>query len=133
MSVESNLNELQIDPAPALLQAPPEIQAIQGVQAPIVSASILPPQGAPYIAPPVAPVPIPGNSIARIVNAQVGGVHENPTGVAPVPAYNWRPAIGGVLYFVIKTHKSYYDQGCKRCFDKYNLDSEGRHALFTAL
>ena len=47
--------------------------------------------------------------------------------------YNWRRAIDYVLDFAIKTNKSYYDQGCKRYYENYEVDSKGRHASATTL
>ena len=48
-------------------------------------------------------------------------------------AYNQRLAIDGVLDFAIKTHKFYYDQGCKRWYENYDVNPEGRYAFVTAL
>ena len=48
-------------------------------------------------------------------------------------AYNRMPAIDGILDFAIKTHKSYYDQGCKQCYETYDVDPDDQHTFFTAL
>ena len=48
-------------------------------------------------------------------------------------AYTQRPAIDRILDFVIKTPKSYYNQGCKQCYENYDVDPEGQHAFVTVL
>ena len=50
-----------------------------------------------------------------------------------VVAYQCRPTITGILDFSQKLHKIYYNEGCKKFYDGFNIDPEGHHEFVMAL
>ena len=77
-----------------------------------------------------------------VVNQIIGIVHpgapENgglgkTIGVTPAPAFLRRPNIREPLNFDNKLYIIFYDQGCQKCYDGYNADSEGRYHFVMAL
>ena len=47
--------------------------------------------------------------------------------------YQHRPAINGLLDLGQKLQKAFYNQGCRKYFDGYGVDAEGRHVFVAAL
>ena len=93
----------------------------------------------PAILPPGVPLniteilPAVANRITGIDLGALEGGLGNPAKVFPNKEFARIPTIKGALNFNHKLHKIYYNQGCKACYDNYDIDSEGRHSFVTAL
>ena len=121
----SQANPEAISHSTTFAQAPTPAQpVVQAIQAPLIVQ-------APTPGPLLAIV----NHIAGISNpgTPLNGGLVNPVGVAQQPDFARYLTIIGSLDFENKLHKIFYDQGCVKYYDDYDVNIEGMHVFVTAL
>ena len=76
-------------------------------------------------------VVLPNQVIYLVLVVHANACLGNPSGI--IDTYQPRPAINRLLDIGQKLHKAFYNQGCRKFFDGYGVDAEGRHAFVAAL